>query len=511
MKLKLFIFALLAILVTSCNREPIPEPVENEGKIVTITATIAPETRVTYTDGTGTNPSTLGWEEGDELKLAGYDANNAYIGFSTFSWTGEGDKFTGTPVQGATKYKAYYPASVQIGAGGTAALPVNFWQQTQMGDNNAAHLGPKLFMSDNEPKVLGQTFILVAKSSVIRFNLSNIPSDVGNLQQLIWKVETSTGVFKSMTLNVNGVTFSAAKSDMTAFLSFDPTEMKIAANGKVKISLLGEQSYVWSVSVGSGKDYTAGLRYRGSASSWTLNQPPLIYVTEYNVKGDDQTGYSFVKDLTACEGSGYYDWYTAVDKFNSISIDHAFCHLPTNKELCGIVPKYGTADINYIRFNSAAFGPYYDVSENVVVQGEEIYMTSDFHNTGNNISYALRYKGTDMVSAWRYQFVPDPNKKHTHMKITARYVSPSVTINDITNETFWNNSANDVVRYFPACGSHEPSSASNPYPNLGTYGHYWSSSDCSVTNACFMIFSSANAMSCTGKPKTQLITVRLFN
>ena len=54
MKPKLFIFALLALLVASCTDEiDIPEPTAKEGEMVTINATIPQEdTRVTYHDNT---------------------------------------------------------------------------------------------------------------------------------------------------------------------------------------------------------------------------------------------------------------------------------------------------------------------------------------------------------------------------------------------------------------------------------------------------------------------------
>ena len=53
MKFKLFLFALIALLMASCAREPLPEPnIEQEGKLVTIRAAIPQETRVSYDDAT---------------------------------------------------------------------------------------------------------------------------------------------------------------------------------------------------------------------------------------------------------------------------------------------------------------------------------------------------------------------------------------------------------------------------------------------------------------------------
>jgi hypothetical protein len=61
MKPKLFIIALLALLVASCTLVPLPEPEKEEGKIVTIRVKIPEETRVAYDDAT----RTLSWQVGD--------------------------------------------------------------------------------------------------------------------------------------------------------------------------------------------------------------------------------------------------------------------------------------------------------------------------------------------------------------------------------------------------------------------------------------------------------------
>jgi len=52
MKLRLFIITLLALMVAGCTLEPIPKPEQEEGKIVTISASIPDDTRVSYNDGT---------------------------------------------------------------------------------------------------------------------------------------------------------------------------------------------------------------------------------------------------------------------------------------------------------------------------------------------------------------------------------------------------------------------------------------------------------------------------
>ena len=63
-------------------------------------------------------------------------------------------------------------------------------------------------------------------------------------------------------LDVTGV--SSGTSGLTAFLAFDPTVMKIVANGKVKVTLIGSQaSQEWSTNTTKtgGMTYEAGKRY----------------------------------------------------------------------------------------------------------------------------------------------------------------------------------------------------------------------------------------------------------
>mgnify|MGYP006910580832 CR=1 FL=1 len=106
MKSKLFIIALLAIVAVGCERViDLPEPNVQGGDVVTIEATIPPETRVAYTDSyTSGNGGTLAWQTGDQLRLAAYNGNT-YIGSSLFTFvTGSANKFTGTLVEGATPH-----------------------------------------------------------------------------------------------------------------------------------------------------------------------------------------------------------------------------------------------------------------------------------------------------------------------------------------------------------------------------------------------------------------------
>ncbi|HPK29570.1 MAG TPA: hypothetical protein PK979_00830 [Bacteroidales bacterium] len=476
-------------------------------KLLRLSVSISPETRVAYTDSdTLGSGGRLSWQEGDKLLLAGYDGAT-FMGSEIFEWVA-GDRFTGTTVSGATTYKAYYPGEkVMLDANGNVQLAGTFWQQTQSGDNSTAHLRNSLLLFDETANAITETFKLISKSSIIRFNLEGVPADVGLLSNLIWSVETTAGVTKSMALNVTGVTFSAAKDNLTAFLSFDPAVIGIAANGRVKITLYGGKSYQWTTTVADEKNYTVGKRYKAAVNSGWTEMPvnyginPLSYVAEYNV---NPAGDGFVTDLTACNVSGYFVWQDAVDRFHTRN-DIAGYHLPSSEEWFSIVPKY--VDPGYITFLDTI--SYNSITENVIVKNESITMFSDFRNTGSpgnsSPSYALRYKGTDWVSAWKYEFVSDGN--NSHMKITSRAVAPSVTISQVADPTFWSSGqGNDVVRYFPASG-YESSPGSASY--VGSNGIFWASTEYNNDIAWNMGFGANKARTYTTL-KSNGFSVRLF-
>ena len=332
MKLKLLISALLALLVAGCTHNiNLPEPAEEEGKMVTISATIPPETRVAYDDDT----RTLSWQDGDQLLLVGYDGTT-YKGYKIFNYSGNGNSFNGEEVPYATTYKAYYPGNVITVDlnGNLKPLPANFWQQAQNGNNSTAHLRNKILMYDETANPLNETFNLALKSSIIKFNLQNVPANVGTLVNLIWIVENEPGVNKHLRLDVTGVTFSTAQDNITAFLAFDPAVTQVTANGKVRISLIGEQTYVWtSGTLTEGKNYSVGNRYTGSVNSgWVRVVNPLSYVAAYNV---NPNGTGFDNNLTACNVSGHFTWNAAR------TINIACYYLPSNEEWMSIVPKTG--------------------------------------------------------------------------------------------------------------------------------------------------------------------------
>jgi len=264
MKYKFLFFPLLTLLMVNCARNPLPEVVEG-GKTVTITATIPTETRVSYSDYT----LKLKWEYYDKILLVGYNGTT-YKGSEIFTYSGTDYTFTGTPVPGATTYKAYYPAAaITLDDFGNVQIAADFLKQKQTGNNSTTHIGRKLILCDTITNALNQTFELVSQSSIIKFVLKNIPYTIGNIKKLIWTVQTKPeGNNRSAILDISNV--NPGTPSLTAYLAFDPTAMKIAANGMVKITLIGDQPYEWSTTVDNLRTYDAGKRYTATVNNdWT--------------------------------------------------------------------------------------------------------------------------------------------------------------------------------------------------------------------------------------------------
>ena len=317
MKIKLYIFALLTLLIAGCVRDINPlEPDVNEVRMVTINADMSQETKVSYTENPN-NTITVAWETTDKIMLVGYDGTT-YKGYSIFSHNG-GNSFSGLTVAGATTYKAFYPAdAVQrdsvdnvIHVDGVVPVPgFEFWEQTQVGDNNTSHINKHLFMSDETVgRLITDNFQMAAKSSVIKFVLSNIPTDLC-LTKILWKTEESlNGYTHWAALNVSEV--AQGTTNLTAYLAFPPCDMVLGNTGRVKIMLIGlAKSYEWVSSQTSGKTYLPGKRYTATVNmGWSEAKSEFSFAinpnnnTTYTIKLKETSTTSPAK-LTIYWGDG---------------------------------------------------------------------------------------------------------------------------------------------------------------------------------------------------------------
>ncbi len=246
-----------------------------------------------------------------------------------------------------------------------------------------------------------------------------------------------------------------------------------------------------------GKAYHLFAEWDGTSlfftdHTFTPTANPLSYVAGYNI---NPAGNGFVNNLTACNISGYFNYSDAVAQFSNITIGGQRYHLPSFDEWRSIVPYYNSEYwVNYGTNNT-----YNNKPEFVEVAGNFYSMISDFRNdSANKTTYALRYKGTHLLSAWRYQYI-GYGTNNCHLKITSRSVyGQTINVDDITNATFWaNNTENDVVRYFPASGNQDLS-------DRGIGGAFRSS-----TSGYIMDFRDTYAQSKSGD-NNKGFSVRLF-
>jgi|ADurb_Cas_03_Slu_FD_contig_123_38511_length_2304_multi_3_in_0_out_0_1 hypothetical protein len=503
MKFKSVIFTLLAILVASCTLEPIPEPVvEQEENIVTTNVAISPETRVTYTGGTGNN--VLSWEGGDKLLLAGYNGTT-FIRSEVFTNIG-GNKFSGTPVAGADNYTAYYPGDViTLDANGNVnPFGVNFWQQTQNGDGTTGHLKNKLLLFDETPNAIGDGFALNLKSSILKLTLSGIPAAVGTLNKLIYTVETASGVFKSVDLNVTNVTFSSDKTDLTAYIAFDPTVVTgIIAGGTVTITLSGAKSYKWSTQAANVKTYTAGKCYLGIVTTgWAIEiNNPLSYFAEHNMAnltGTFETGH----DAT---GQYLFYWNDAMTAYNTTpaTLDGKSYYLPTILEWRAIIPESNT----YINFNGWKANTLSNAA--VTVGGESYTMSGTFEHVSGVVYATLTYTHQSYPTLYaiaRYrkenQGAGNPDSR---MVIDMKSTATQYTLQQ-SKDADWS-SVGVVSRVFPAAGY---STALTPI-HQGQYGYHWSSTVDSGSNVWNMLYDNNAAYSASFTTTDRKHTIRLVS
>ncbi|MDC7174595.1 hypothetical protein PQH01_00890 [Bacteroides cellulosilyticus] len=287
----------LANTIISCSgNEELTDEITNTGKDELITITVGTgantNTRVSYDDDKvgSSNEDALKWEEGDKLLVAGY-ANGTLKGKEIYIISeGVGKtkaSFTGTAIEGATTYSVYYPSSVTVDepTGGATFSPS---AQTQNGNNNTVHLRDNIFLQATNVTDLNN-ITLEMKSSIMKFELSNIPTDIGSLKSLIWIVETDNGS-KNMVLNLSSIADNQA---LTAYLSFISEEMSVKTNGKFTVILQGDKLYKAEREIISGKKYEAGNRYTAEIdnSSETMQWEELANMS-FTVKVDENLGFN---------------------------------------------------------------------------------------------------------------------------------------------------------------------------------------------------------------------------
>ena len=147
---------LLLVLAVGCSKEEENIPIVEEiiEKEITIHVGLPGETelRIAYED----TSHKLTWEESDQLLIVGFDNVGHYKGKSTFTYTGIPGKtsgpFTGTAINGAVKYKIYYPATIGVDKeSGTVTYPLMNEQEQEV-NGSTTHLKKYIVFSYDRRK-----------------------------------------------------------------------------------------------------------------------------------------------------------------------------------------------------------------------------------------------------------------------------------------------------------------------------------------------------------------------
>lgn len=267
---------------------------------ITVATSTDATTRVAYDENKVGSAGVLTWEEGDKLTVVGFDESGSYQGKAEYTLSSEaGDtkgSFTGSEIANATKYNVYYPSTVTVDET-TGAATFALSTQQQDGNNSTAHLHNNIFLQAIGVTDLGN-IRLDMKSSIMKFELSNVPQEVGTLKILIWTVETADG-FKNLELAFpaegNVVTFSDGNQTLTSYLAFMSDDMSVKANGKFSVTLKGDKTYYAETTIIAGKTYEENLRYiakiDGSVSTMEWKEPITV-------------------QTTVASGSNYYNGFT---------------------------------------------------------------------------------------------------------------------------------------------------------------------------------------------------------
>ena len=226
---------------------------------------------------------------------------------------------------------------------------------------------------------------------------------------------------------------------------------------------------------------------------------PLAYVAEYNI---NKTGDGFVTDKYATNVSGYYNFDDAIAKFSNIVIDGEAYYLPSFDNWQAIIPRLKI--LTFVDGKSVNVSNY---SASVEVAGKKLTCLQDFKSTGANVCYALRFKGTQYQTAWKYDYV-EVNNGAWFLRISSRIVDDGVTIDDVAKESFWSqNSTDDIVRIFPVSGAF---TSNGKIGLVGREGYFQSCSTSSNGFMYFFTFTGKEAFISSGNLEVWGMSVRLF-
>ena len=336
----------LAVVASGCNTDDLSDAghtfPDKPAEKMTIHATTGQQsgTRVAYEDGAAGMNGKLTWQKGDRLTVMRMNGSDYVAHADDYEYGGTdgatSGPFTGTAITGAgNSWTIYYPHTVVVSTYyDTVTLPMT--GQTQTADGNTDHLRNYLLLSSTGIKDLDAGFDLEMQNSIMKFEFSNVPAEVGELTRLVWAAETETDShircthYLMLNFAPGAVTFDTDKHTLTAYLAFMPEEMKVKTGGKFTVMLMGDKTYLAETTIDGGKTYAAGMRYTavvdGTSMKWEEKAVMIFTVRPVG----DQFNIPFPEsgttpaELTVDWGDGTTP--TTVASGTALSSKDAFCH-----------------------------------------------------------------------------------------------------------------------------------------------------------------------------------------
>ncbi len=210
------------------------------------------------------------------------------------------------------------------------------------------------------------------------------------------------------------------------------------------------------------------------------------------------------------EEVGYYTYYEAKDLFTEKAwLKNSKYYLPSKEQWRSIVPEVKVINF-YYGFNKRS------ITERSVQIGEMPVQdyTSDFiavQEGDSFATYAVRFKGTDWVSAWRYARRRDDGNNRLIVKCFSLKGKPSTLLNveNVAKEELFT-PTNCSIRTFPAYG--DGVSGSSSIGLIGGHGYYSSATSYyGNSNSCAVLrFTGSDSFVYWGYNKVTLFPVRPF-
>ena len=337
----------LAVVASGCNTDDLSDAghtfPDKPAEKMTIHATTGQQsgTRVAYEDGAAGMNGKLTWQKGDRLTVMRMNGSDYVAHADDYEYGGTdgatSGPFTGTAITDAgNSWTIYYPHTVAVNTYyATVTLPMT--GQTQTADGNTDHLRNYLLLSSTGIKDLDAGFDLEMQNSIMKFEFSNVPAEVGELTRLVWAAETETDSripcthYLMLNFAPGAVTFDADKHTLTAYLAFMPEEMKVKIGGKFTVMLMGDKTYLAETTIDGGKTYAAGMRYTavvdGTSMKWEEKKAVMIFTVrpeDYQFNIPFPESGTTPAELTVDWGDGTTP--TTVASGTALSSKDVFCH-----------------------------------------------------------------------------------------------------------------------------------------------------------------------------------------